>query len=296
MATYSIKDLELMTGIKAHTIRIWEKRYHLIKPGRTETNIRMYDDEDLKKLLNVAILNRHGIKISRITKLTREEINEKIVNLSQGATKPDSQIDNLLAATIELNEVKFDKLFTQAVINMGFEQAVIRLLIPFFERIGILWQTGAINPAQEHFITCLIRQKIIVAIEGLPGPTSDSARTFLLFLPEGEYHEMGLLFYYYILKKAGYRVVYLGQSVPFDGLVDVAQAKNVDYIMASVVSVVSPEKTRMFMKTLTECFKDKKVYFTGQQAISNSYQWPDYIKVIHDVNELKEEFARLSAS
>jgi DNA-binding transcriptional MerR regulator len=296
MATYSIKDLELMTGIKAHTIRIWEKRYHLIKPGRTETNIRMYDDEDLKKLLNVAILNRHGIKISRITKLSKEEINEKIVNLSQGATKPDSQIDNLLAATIELNDVKFDKLFTQAVINMGFEQAVIRLLIPFFERIGILWQTGAINPAQEHFITYLIRQKMIVAIEGLPVSTSDTAKSFLLFLPEGEYHEMGLLFYYYVLKKAGYRVVYLGQSVPFDGLVDVAQAKNVDYILASVVSVVSPEKTRMFMKTLTECFKDKKVYFTGQQAISNSYQWPDYIKVIHDITELKEELTRLSAS
>ena len=198
MAAYSIRELENLSGIKAHTIRIWEKRYGLIAPERTSTNIRSYCDTELKKLLNISILNRNGLKISKIAQLSPEEIVAKITQFTQDVTSTESQIESLTVAMIDLDEYRFEQLLARSIIQFGFEEAITRVLYPFFVRIGIMWQTGSVNAAQEHFITNLVKQKFYVAIDGLVVNTRQNARTFVFFLPEGELHEIGLLFSCYL--------------------------------------------------------------------------------------------------
>lgn len=288
MANYSIKDLENFTGIKAHTIRIWEKRYNIVEPKRTCSNIRYYDDDDLKRLLNISILNRNGLKISNIVNLSDELINEKVLSMAQAQNDMESQIENLVVAMIELDENKFEKIFNTAVINLGFENAVVRILYPFFIKIGILWQIGTINPAQEHFISNLIRQKLIVAIDGLIDLYRGNTRSFLLFLPEGEFHELGLLFYYYLLKKNGHKVIYLGETVPFNGLVEVSKVKKVDAILTAIITAINEDEYIAYLNRLSENFPSTPIYLTGLQTTLYDLQIPDNMKVIHDVSEFKE--------
>ena len=293
MANYSIKDLENFTGIKAHTIRIWEKRYNIIEPERSCTNIRSYSDEDLKKLLNVSILNRHGIKISNIVNLTEETISEKILNLSNSPNDTISQVENLVVAMIELDENKFEKIFNTVVINLGFEEAIIKIMYPFFEKIGILWQIGTINPVHEHFISNLIRQKLIVAIDGLLTTNLVNYKSFLIYLPEGEYHELGLLFYYYIIKKAGHKVYYLGQTAPFDGVLEVIKLKQIDFIVTSFVTALNENEYSNYLNDLSENNKDKRIYITGFQANYFKIPLPINIKVVKNITEFKTELTEI---
>ena len=175
MAIYSIKDLEKLTGIKAHTIRIWEQRYQIVMPKRTRTNIRYYDDNDLKYLLNVALLNKNGTKISKIAKMGEQEIAVKVAELSEVSFENTTQLDALTISMIEMDEYKFDKIISTNIDQLGFEKTMIEIINPFLEKLSVLWLTGSINPAQEHFISCLIRQKIIVAIDKVPFVTDSDA-------------------------------------------------------------------------------------------------------------------------
>ncbi len=293
MANYSIKDLENFTGIKAHTIRIWEKRYNIIEPKRTCTNIRTYSDEDLKKLLNVSILNRHGIKISNIVNLTDDTISEKILNLSNSQNGAASQIENLVVAMIEMDENKFEKIFNTAVINLGFEEAVIKIMYPFFEKIGILWQIGTINPAHEHFISNLIRQKLIVAIDGLISAPVSNDKLFLLYLPEGEFHELGLLFYYYLIKKAGHKVIYLGQTVPIEGVREAIKLKKVDYIVTAFVTALNENEYTDYLINLSEGFKVRQIFVSGLQTNSFNSKLPEIIKVVRNIADFKKELTQI---
>lgn len=247
MITYSIKDLERLSGIKAHTIRIWEKRYELIFPKRTPTNIRYYDGTDLKQVLNIAILNRSGIKISKIAEMNSDEITERVLEVSATNSSEESQIESLLIAMIEFDDKRFESILTNCTIRMGFEDTVIKVIYPFFKKVGLLWQLDSINPAQEHYISNIIRQKIIVAIDGLSGNAAPGARTFLLFLQEGELHELGLLFYNYLILKAGHKVMYLGQSVPLENVKTTADQFTVDYLVTSIHSSFAQED---FMRKL----------------------------------------------
>ena len=264
MSNYSIKDLEKISGIKAHTLRIWEKRYNLLEPKRTDTNIRFYDDLDLKKVLNVALLNRNGLKISHIANLGNEEISSKINEISRQNQDTESLIDNLVIAMIELDEKKFEKILSRKIMQEGFEKTILYTVYPFFQKIGILWQTGAINPAQEHFISNLVRQKLIVAIDGIMDkdqPNKPSKR-FVLFLPEGELHEIGLLFYYYLVKKRGNMVIYLGQSVPFNDLQAVVEIRPCDYLITSLSSNISGINFRTYLDKLSRKFPDQVILFS----------------------------------
>ncbi|MEZ5146470.1 MAG: MerR family transcriptional regulator [Bacteroidales bacterium] len=287
MANYSIKDLENFTGIKAHTIRIWEKRYNIVEPKRTCTNIRYYDDEDLKKLLNVSILNRNGLKISNIVGLTDETITEKILNLSQANNDVNSQIENLVLAMIDMDENKFDKVFNTAVINFGFEETMLRLVYPFFEKIGVLWQIGTINPAQEHFISNLIRQKLIVAIDGIVSKVSEKSRSFLLFLPEGEFHEIGLIFYHYLIKKHNHKVIYLGETVPFDALAEVSKIKKVDYLLTSILTPMPDDQLIEFLENVSESFGESQVYVSGVQVQDKNLIFGKNIHTLASAMEFK---------
>lgn len=270
MIKYSIKDLEQLSGIKAHTIRIWEKRYRLFEPERTPTNIRYYSDEDLKKLLNVSILNRNGIKISNIVSMDNHEICDRIIEISDSFHDFTNQIEQLTLAMIDFDEVRFERVLSSSVIKIGFDETVTKILYPFFERIGVLWQIGTVYPAQEHFVSNLIRQKLIIAIDGQVGNARVNAATFLLFLPANEWHELGLLFYNYIIRKSGHNIIYLGQSLPLEDLAEIQSKQRINFILTSFTTPISNKRYLETINQLSESFKEQKIYITGLQSIEHN--------------------------
>lgn len=295
MANYSIKDLERLTGIKAHTIRIWEKRYNLIEPERTSTNIRAYCDAELKKLLNISILNKSGYKISKIANLTQDEIAENINKLSESSTDAVSQIENLAIAMIDIDEIKFEKILSRSIIQLGFEDTVNRILRPFFVKIGLMWQTGSINPAQEHFVTNLVRQKMLVAIDSQITGTSPNSKNFTLFLPEGEMHEIGLLFANYLIRKRGHNVVYLGQNVPINDLIEVERIRPSDYMLTSFITSLTECNLLGYLYQITDSYPEKKVFVTGEQAEAMAENLPENIKYLDSPDALTTELNYISS-
>lgn len=288
MLGYSIKDLERLSGVKAHTIRIWEKRYEIIKPKRTDTNIRLYDDEDLKRILNIAILKDHGYKISAIASLTDEQLSEQVLNFASNPKHHNTQVNNLILSMIELDDRKFDKILTNSTVKIGFEETILYVIYPFLEKIGILWQIGSINAAQEHFVTNLLRQKLIVAIDGqLPG-TNPEAKRFLLFLPEQEFHEIGLLFYAYLVRKNGHKTIYLGQSVPFEDVIEVSKLKKPHAIVTSITAALDDNMMETFLSDLEYNFPKQEVYLTGMQAKTCKRKLPSNFHTVNDVLEFKK--------
>lgn len=288
MANYSIKDLEKLTGIKAHTIRIWEKRYKAIIPQRTETNIRYYNDDDLKKILNISILNRHGVKISHIVQKSNEELNKAVENLTFNENHFGGLIESLVVSMIEIDENKFDKSFTNAVIKFGFEETIIKIIYPFLEKVGLLWQIGTINPAQEHFVSNLIRQKLIVAIDGQAKTLIPNYKTFILFLPEGELHEFGLLLYYFILRKHGHKVIYLGQTVPYQDIKIIAGLESNPVFITSFVMQTQISEINNYLIKISKDFPKSTVYITGEIIKQTSNQLPKNIVKINSAYHFKE--------
>lgn len=263
MANYSIKDIEHLSGIKAHTIRMWEKRYNILDPKRTDSNIRYYDDDDLKKILNISVLNRYGYKISKIANLPNKSLNKETLQVTQASGIQNGQIENLIVSMVDFDEMKFNKIFNSAVLNFGFEQTMIQLVYPFFEKIGILWQTGNVNPSQEHFVSNLIRQKLIVAIDNLVEYPSASSKSFVLFLPDGEWHELGLLFYTYFIKKCGHHVFYIGSSLPLEDAVELEKHIDFEYLVTSIKSTLLIPDYNSYLTSVSSSFKNKKIFLLG---------------------------------
>lgn len=226
-SVFSIKDLEKLTGIKAHTIRIWEKRYKLLAPNRTDTNIRLYSLEQLQKLLNISFLNNNDYKISKIASLNTHEINEHVKKLSDNNALKSHHINALKLAMLDFNQDSFYETYNELIKTKSFRNIFYEVFLPLLHDIGMLWQTGTITPAHEHFITALIRQKIILNIELLQAKNKiDHQNAFVLFLPENEIHDIGLLFINYELVAKGQRSIFLGQSIPMSSLADVASQFN----------------------------------------------------------------------
>lgn len=266
MAQYSIKEVEHLSGIKAHTLRIWEKRYNIIEPKRTETNIRYYDDEDLKKILNISVLNQHGFKISNIAKLSNEQVPEEILKLSKQDDYFSGHIESLIVSMIDFDRHKFDKIFNRSLMSFGMEKTMTNIIYPFFERIGVLWQTGNINPAQEHFISYLVREKIIVAIDDVPIYQQADSKNFCMFLPEGEWHELGLLFYSYFVRKYGHEMIYLGCSVPLESLKQTAKKVDFDYFVTSSITSLTRQEHIAYFNDLSKSFAHKTIVLLGESA------------------------------
>jgi MerR family transcriptional regulator, light-induced transcriptional regulator len=264
MGKYSIKELEQLSGIKAHTIRIWEKRHNLISPQRTETNIRYYSDEDLKKIINIALLNHQGVKISRLANMSLEEINQHILKMTETLAETSVYIDQLVVAMVDMEEERFEKILSTLFLRFGFERTITEVVYPFLEKIGVLWQTKNINPAQEHFISNLIRQKIIVAIDSLP-MVSSNAKRMLLYLPENELHELGLLFCHYIARNAGFKTYYLGQNVPHEDLLSVIEIHKPDILVSYITS--SPYGgVEAYISKLQQNLPKQKIMISGYQV------------------------------
>lgn len=286
MSKYSIKDLEQLSGIKAHTVRIWEQRYKLLNPKRTETNIRYYDDDDLKLILNVALLNDNGIKISKIAKMSVEEMKAEVLHLTERSFAYDDQVHSLVLAMVEFNEERFEKIIATNILKIGFEQAMLNIIYPFLSKIGILWQTGSIHPGQEHFISNLVRQKLIVAIDGQM--YNGGGSKFLLFLPEGELHEISLLFTSYILKSYGHKVIYLGQNTPDEDLNNVYKVHKPEFLVTAITTNPSNEEVEPFLQSLGERFPDSKIIASGYQILGRKLELPSNVELMEYLKEIKE--------
>ncbi|HEY0029683.1 MAG TPA: MerR family transcriptional regulator [Bacteroidia bacterium] len=259
---FSIKDLEKLSGVKAHTLRIWEQRYGILKPQRTDTNIRWYCNDELKNILNVCLLNNHGFKISKIATLTKQEISEEVNKIVNCNITECEQISNLVIAMVEMDEARFEKIISTQILRKGFCSTMEEIIYPFLHRIGIMWQTGSINPAQEHFISNLIRQKLISAIDGQIPPENKEPKKFILFLPDRELHELSLLYFNYILKSKGHQIIYLGQSVPLLDLQKVYEIRNADYIL-SVFTIIM-ESPELYIKDLSKTFSKTTILLSAQ--------------------------------
>ncbi len=292
MGVYSIKDLEKISGVKAHTIRIWERRYHIVVPNRTETNIRLYSDSDLKRLLNIAILNKNGYKISHIANLEDNRLKEKVLDLCLDAKKEDIQIESLMFSMLELDETKFNSVLSQSIMKRGFENTVEKILFPFLDRIGILWQAGSVSPAQEHFMSNLIRQKLIVAIDHeMENIKNDKLIVF--FLAEGEVHEIGLLFYSLIARKEGFKVLYLGGSVPFEDLVKLNQIKHADAFFSSFISPPENNDLEILLDRYKKEFPETYFFISGLQVKEYDKKLPDNFKEVSSVDNFKKFLEKL---
>lgn len=239
---FSIKDLENLSGIKAHTIRIWEKRYALFKPNRTETNIRYYSVESLQKLLNISYLNNNGYKISKISNLETKQIPLLVKEISKSKDLNNHAINAFKLSMLDFDQSLFYSTFEELIKKHSFRKVFYDVIVPFLDEIGLLWQTNTITPAHEHFIVELIKQKILIYTEKAITNSSvtNKEKTYVLFLPENEIHELGLLFTNYELTNKGYHCIYLGQSVPIDSLKFlVSKYDNITFISSFTVK---PEK------------------------------------------------------
>ena len=284
MAVYKIKDLEVLSGIKAHTLRIWEQRYGILIPERTQTKIRTYTDDELVLLLNIRILLDSGLKISRIAELSKPEIANKVAELKLKTPKGIAQ-EKLILALIEMDEVMFQSVLEEVISASSLEEAFSECLLPFFERIGVMWLTGTINPAQEHFISNLIRQKIIIEIDKLPIPERKEA-PILLYLPEHEWHEIGLLFYQYILRSNGLYTFYLGQSLPYDALVLSIEKTKPLCLVTSWLTSIDGAFAQSYFAQLTTQFPDLRVLAGGAQIGIHQALLQNKITLVKNTKEL----------
>jgi len=287
---YSIKDLEVLSGIKAHTIRIWEKRYSLLHPDRTDTNIRYYTDHDLKRILNVSLLVKNGFKISKVSKLDENEMKNSILELSETQNAESDYVDRFMRYMINFDHQSFVKLTNDLIGQFGFEESVSKVFFKLFERIGTFWQVGSLFPAQEHFVTNIFRQKMISEIDKIE-ITDKNAATILMYLPENELHETGLLFYSYQAKKYGYNVIYLGQYVPFNDLININKNVKVDYVFTAFVNSFPLEDLEKYLVDLKNVFQKQKIFITGYQLQVQTPAIPRNVKVIKDHREFKKYLA-----
>ena len=285
MAIYSIKDLEKLSGIKAHTIRIWEQRYGIITPKRTNTNIRYYQDSDLKHLLNIALLNKNGTKISIIAKMGKGEIAQKVAAISEVNFKYDTQIDALTIAMIEMNEYKFDRIISTYIQQLGFERTVLEIIYPFLEKLGLLWLTGSINPVHENFMSYLIRQKAIVAIDNQPFATGQNIKTFLIYLPEGETQELSLLLLHYLLKARGNRVIYLGLNISLEDIEDAYLISKPDYIYTLITESYTNKPVKDYVNTLSKMFPNSSILLSGYQVIAQKVKATNNVKILGSLGD-----------
>ncbi len=268
---YSIKDLERISGIKAHTLRIWEQRYNILTPERTQTNIRYYNNYNLKKIINVALLNNNGFKISAIAKMSDSELLKEVERFLNDYKKESDQVDHLVLCLMDLDESKFEQIMNNAIIHFGFEDTMEKIIFPFFRQMGNLWLLGIINPAQEHYISNLIRQKIIVGIDRITTRPGIQARKILLYLPQLELHEMGLLYAHYLSKLRGHQCFYLGQSVPLEDLTAICKQLKPDQILSIYTAPNAEIDLNEYLRACAHQIPDIPFLISGRMVVGGEY-------------------------
>jgi DNA-binding transcriptional MerR regulator len=292
MNAFTIKDLENLSGIKAHTIRIWEQRYTFLKPQRTDTNIRYYTNDELKKVLNIALLNKYGFKISHIDKMNAQELRDRIISLNQAEAQQERLINEMLQCMIDLDMDRFEDVLDQFIAAKGIDKAIHYLVFPFLDKIGILWLTNNIHPAQEHLVTNIIRQKLIVGIESVISHLAPD-RKIILFLPEGEHHELGLLYIYYLLKSRGVQVIYLGANVPLSDLEYITTSKKPDFVYTHLTCIAGNFNYEKYLHQLHESVHSTPLVISGQLARNFSKKPPPNVHFKKSLPEVLEFIAAI---
>lgn len=284
MQTFSIRDIENLSGIKAHTLRIWEQRYGLIMPGRKESRHREYSNEDLKQILRVSYLYHQGYKISKIARMRPEEINTLSLEYNQHSSF-EVFVNQFIEAALDFDEENFEKVFDALILHLGFEKAFIHVVFPFLNKLGMLWMTGNVLPAQEHFSSNLIRKKIIIAIDSLATAAEEKSTLILLFTPSGEFHEIPLLISHYLLKKKGYKIAYLGINSSLEDL-KTFSFSNPDFILFfHLLTNFTDMEPDSYLKMLMDAFPGKKIVASGQLFKEKS-NLPEQVRIIDSLKEL----------
>ncbi len=288
MQTYPINELERLTGVKAHTIRIWEKRYGLIEPERTTTNRRYYNDKQVKKLLNITTLLSYGKKISKIAELSDEELNREILkgaNPQMHHKLIEAHINELVKCMLTYDEDAFEQILSTSVTERGFYDTMMHVVYPFLEKVGTLWRVDKTAPVQEHFASGIIRRKLMAATDALAQP-APSASSFLLFLPENEWHEIALLFANYIIRATGHKTIYLGQNVPFENIMKVCNAVSPNYMLLFYIGAKPMKEIETEIKGYAGIDKDIRVLIAGKNDLLPEKTKLKNVTYLPDVNAL----------
>jgi MerR family transcriptional regulator, light-induced transcriptional regulator len=283
MNAFTIKDIENLSGIKAHTIRIWEQRYSFLNPHRTDTNIRYYSNNELQTILNIALLNKYGYKISHINRMSAAEMNEKILSIAPVEAQQERLVNELIHCMIGLQIEEFEEKLNTYIHAKGIEKMIMQIIFPFLERIGILWMTNHINPAQEHLVSNVIRQKLIVGIDSIKSHYF-SNQSAVLFLPEGEHHELALLFIHYLIKKKGVRVIYLGNNALKD-IEYIARIKKPAFLYTHLTSVAPNFNFEKFLLNTNKELPGRTIIISGLLTQAYKKQLP---KNVHFKKSLTE--------
>lgn len=287
MVAYSIKDLESLSGVKAHTLRVWEKRYGIIQPNRTDTNIRYYKDEDLQKILNITLLNRKGYKISRIATMNADEIRRKVAELTEVGSAFQDQLDAMMLSMFELDENKFNIILDHQISSKGFEETMHDVVYPLLDKLSTMWIAGSVKGVHENFVSNIIRRKTIVETDKLSRSEAQPHFRCLIYLPEHESHELSLLFLQYLLVKNHAKVINLGIGVP---LIDVLEAKHIfkpDYIFSIFNDSFSETPLQPYLNELAKNAKDAQILISGFQTASQQLELPPNVQVLSSIGQLK---------
>lgn len=288
MVAYSIKDLENLSGVKAHTLRIWEKRYGVINPNRTDTNIRYYKDADLQKILNISLLNRKGYKISKIVEMSDEEITQKVGKYTEVGSVFEDQLDSLMMSMFELDETKFNIILEHQIVSRGFEVTMNDVIYPLLDKLGVMWLAGSIKAVHENFVSNFIRRKTIIEIDKYQKQEQNIDNKCLIYLPENENHELSLLFLHYILVKNKAKVINLGAGV---SLIDVLEARDIfkaKYIFTLFNDSFTESPLQPYLDELSKNAGDTTILISGFQTASQKIQLPDNIKVLNSIQDVKD--------
>lgn len=284
MVVYSIKDMENISGVKAHTIRIWEKRYGIINPKRTESNIRYYTDEDLRRLLNVCLLYKNGHKISKIAKMSESEIQAQVNSYSSVSLGLDDKLDALMLFILDLDSYNFNKVLDQNIDQIGLEESMIRLIYPLLDKIGLAWLSGSFTGVHESFVTQIIKGKIQKCIEDLEDQ-NDFEPCYLIFLSEGEKEELSLLYLHYLLKKNKCHVVNLGLEVALKDVILAMQTLKPDYVFTIVNREIPRQSLQNYVNQISKNLLNSQLILTGYQVVSQVIEWPESVRILRDLNE-----------
>ena len=288
MVVYSIKDLEKLSGVKAHTLRIWEKRYSIISPKRTDTNIRYYLDEDLKLVLNIALLNRNGFKISKIAEMDLPTIREKVAEISEIDSEFENQLDGLTLSTIEMNEYKFNKIIDANIKQNGFDATMLEVIYPLIEKLSVMWVSGSIKAVQENFVSNNIRRKTISALDQLAIINDPSVPGFIIYLPEGEKHELSLLFLHFLIRQKGFRVLNLGNEVILYDILDAVEIFPTQYVFTLINESFQKEGLQEYIDLMSSKLSNQKILLSGFQIIHQKISVPSNCEILPGIKEVRE--------
>lgn len=293
MNEFTIRDIENLCGIKAHTLRAWEQRYRLFIPKRKESQHRIYDDNDLKELLRISFLYHNGYKVSKLAAMSAEEIQQAVTSTIVRDDNYELFVHQMIEASISFDKEALDKIINSIAIRIGMEKAIVNVFYPFLKRIGLLWLTNNVIPAQEHFASHVIRKKIIMATDGHEIPAGKKS-IILVFGPKGELHEIPLLAANYFFRKHNNQTVYLGVNIDLETLLYYLDRKPANYIFTHIITHFDDEELDDYLCKLSREYPQKKILVSGP-AVCCIKKLPSNVTVLHTIDEMLS-FAREMAN